>query len=68
MPISQDHAELARWRSFVISRWRLEHNIWFACLQATCLGMPRHRTDFLRLVRDYCDQQSENKTHGRQRR
>jgi hypothetical protein len=67
MSIPQDQLELARWRSFVISRWRLEHDIWFACVQAACLGMPMRRTDFLSLVRDYCDEQSENKRHGRRR-
>ncbi len=67
MPIPQDHAERARWRSFVISRWRLDHNIWIACVEATFLGMPMRRADFLSLVRDYCDQRSENKTHGRRR-
>jgi hypothetical protein len=67
MPIPQDHAEVTRWRSFVISRWLLDHNIWIACVQATCLGMPIRRADFLSLVRDYCDQRSENKSYGRRR-
>ncbi len=67
VPIPQDQAELARWRAFVISRWRLDHNIWIACVQAICLGMPMRRADFLSLVRDYCDQRSENKNYGRRR-
>jgi hypothetical protein len=67
MPVPQDEAELARWRSFVISRWRLDHNIWIACVQAICFGMPMRRADFLSLVRDYCDERSENRNYGRRR-
>jgi hypothetical protein len=67
MPLPRDQAELARWRAFAISRWLLDHNIWIACVQATCLGMPMRRADFLSLVRDYCDAHSENSRHGRGR-
>jgi hypothetical protein len=67
MPLPQDHAQLCRWRRFVISRWLMDHNIWLACMQAVCLGMNMRRADFLALVREYCDLHSENQTCGRRR-
>jgi hypothetical protein len=67
MPMPQDHAQLCRWRAFVISRWLLDDNIWIACVQAIYLGMPIRRADFLAIVREYCDQQSENNSYGRRR-
>jgi hypothetical protein len=53
MPLQTDPVALCRWRGFVISRWRLDHNIWMACVQAVCLGMNMRRADFLAIVRDY---------------
>ena len=64
MPIPQDHDQLCSWRCFVISRWLLDHNIWFACVQAGRLGMNMRRADFLAIVREYYDSETENKQHG----
>ncbi|HEY8136342.1 MAG TPA: hypothetical protein VIF61_00785 [Methylocystis sp.] len=65
MPSPSDHETLCRWRHFVISRSPLNLNIWMARVQATFLGTPIHRADFLSLARDYRDQRSENKSRGR---
>ncbi len=68
MPLPTDHTALCRWRVFVIQRWIYERNIWFACVEAVCLGMNMRRADFLAIVRQYVDEQSENIGYGRRRR
>ncbi len=65
MPIPNDASQSRRWRSFVLSRWLLDHNIWMALVQAVCLGMNMRRADFLAIVREYCDANSENNSYGR---
>jgi len=68
MPLPQDHATLCRWRSFVIQRWVDDRNIWFALVEAFGRGLRIRRADFLAIVREYCDQQSENQSYGRRRK
>ena len=64
MPLPTDHATLCRWRMFVISRWRLDHNIWMACLQTVCLGMNMRRADFMNIVRVYVDHKDDTACNG----
>lgn len=60
-----NHAELARWVKHIVLRWQLDHDINFAIIQAVCLGMSMTREDYMRVVRAYCDQKSENARLGK---
>ena len=67
MALPTDHTTICRWRAFVVSRWRLEHHPLHACLQAVCLGLNMRRADFFVIVREYVDEQTENRTYGKRK-
>jgi hypothetical protein len=56
-----DERELARWAEFAIVRWTLDHNVQLSCIQAMCLGIPMQKEDFMKIVRAYIDNRTENK-------
>ena len=64
MCLPADGDELFRWRTFILRRWIDDHNIWFAIVQAVCLGMNMRRADYLVIVRDYCDGEDTPKCNG----
>ena len=68
MSLPTDYATLCRWRVFAVKWWRMDINIWFACIHATMLGMPMRRADFLKIVREYCDSETENNSYGKRRK
>jgi hypothetical protein len=51
--------------AFVVGRWRLEHPAKAIMIQLICLGEPVLLSDVLRIVRVYCDSQSENSALGK---
>ena len=62
MCLPNDEEILKKWCEFAVLRWILEHHILYSCLQATCLGMPMLRDDFMKIIRAYVDCRSENKS------
>lgn len=65
MALPDDPATLRRWRTFVVKRWIDDINPWFSCVHAVMLGMLISRRDFMDIVRQYVDGETENKTYGR---
>lgn len=62
MPLpTHDRAELERWVTHIVTRWKLEHDPGFTIIQGICLGIPLTREDYFRVVREYCDKATENR-------
>lgn len=51
--------------AFVVRRWRDDHAPKAIMMQLICLGAPVMHADVLRIIRVYCDSQSENAALGR---
>ena len=61
MCLPSDEAELRRWAEFAVSRWTIERDIGFACVEAVCLSISMTRADFMTIVKAYVDTRTENK-------
>lgn len=62
MALPRDDHELARWVTFVVTRWRLDRKPKDSCFQAICLGMPMTRADYFKIVRSYVNRYDETAT------
>jgi hypothetical protein len=62
MTLPSDDAELARYIDFAISRWRLDHYFEQIQVQGLFLGIRLSRADYLKIVRDYCDERDDPET------
>jgi hypothetical protein len=65
LSLPQDYDTLCRWRCFVISHWLDERNMLFACIEAFRCGLRITRADYLSIVKDYVEKQSENYDYQR---
>lgn len=65
--LPNNEAELSKHVEHILSRWILGHDYKAMAMQAVCLNMNITREDFLRVVRLYCDYQTENRLLGKQR-
>ena len=61
MCLPSDEAELRRWAEFAVSRWTIERDVGFACVEAVCLSISMTRADFMTIVKAYIDTRTENK-------
>lgn len=65
MALPVDADELRRFVEFGITRWQLEYPVMAFCVESVFRGCPMTRDDYLRIVRAYCDQRTENREpHG----
>ena len=60
--LPSDEAELRRWAEFAVSRWTIERDIGFACVEAVCLSISMTREDFMKIIRAYVECRTENRS------